>query len=238
MKRRLGVTIISFFLLFTVSFVLFESFGAYLYSKLSEEQRQELSNFSEGHRFSLFDQEPKKWVLPDVELRIVGTCKGYLPEEFGFNEPLPKLIVFFNTTKSSPQIVSARIRNINLGRSSFNEVSTQGILDANYELQVDEMPLRAEHGSLAALRFLDSRYDTRRYDNLIEEAAFLCTKNVRDGLQQEIEMEDFKQQIENRASAYVAIEWPIRSKEARLDVFYELENRIHKSSLALDLRVL
>lgn len=199
----------------------------------------QISLRSDGIRKPYLDRvQTIKRSPPPSQLHIAKLCKGYLPEEFGFDRPTPKLILFFNSPGDSPEIVTARLSNLISSDEVFDEINTISAKDVwhandyNYELST------AEHGSLTELAKIDEDNGTRRYDNLLEEAAFLCTQGVRDPIQQEIEMDEVIEEIEETATAYVSIEWPIENKEASLDIYYESQKQVHRSKLELDLRIL
>lgn len=173
------------------------------------------------------------WVLPEVELLVVQSCKGELGDEFGYLRPIPKSIIFLKATKGVPDIVTARLKNLTGSSKYEREIVSRKASDLNHFLLEDSGVL-AEHGSLKELVDLDHQKGMRRHEALIEEALWLCTDHIANWTQRDIEMEKLREKILSEATAYIQIAWPIENREAHMEVFFEVDGRTFKADLAND----
>ena len=165
---------------------------------------------------------------------MVKICQGEVGEEFGYIRPIPKTFVFVNSTKGIPEIVTARIRNLANRSAAPADIQSQRASDLNHFL-IQRSGILAEHGSLKELQELDHIKGTRRYESMMEEAMWLCTEQTDDWDQKDLEMKNLREEVDGKAGAYIAIEWPMERQDLSMEVFYEVDGRTFKADLISDL---
>ncbi|PIR23024.1 MAG: hypothetical protein COV44_04695 [Deltaproteobacteria bacterium CG11_big_fil_rev_8_21_14_0_20_45_16] len=238
MSSRIGVFILGFLIcfVFLIGIGLFQStFSDYLFKSDRNKINSSSTTLGAFHK----DARQIKWVLPDNPIQIVQVCKGFLPEDFGYQEATPKVFVFLASNDIDPKIITARFRpneRINPGAQEISSVDALE-LDWNFPENLERKFFRAEHGNIEALSEFDQKNETRRLDNILEEASFLCTQSVVDPFQQELEMEKVQLAILANAKSFVSIEWPEDDSRAEVDILYELNDRIFRTRLPLDLTI-
>jgi hypothetical protein len=223
MKYRLGVVIA---ILATGLWFFFDKSEEK--SQTAAENQPSYLRFIEVSRAELFPSHS------EPRLEIVKICQGEMGEELGYVRPIPKTIVFFKSPDGTPEIITARVRQLESGQRHAREIQTQNVRDLNHFL-LSQSGIAAEHGQLVTLREIDSEKGSSRYEALMAEATSLCTSAFEDWTQRDLEMEALRNQIESEASAYVAIEWPLNEEESSLEIFFEINGRPQKAEFLTEL---
>ena len=182
---------------------------------------------------------PKPEKIPEVQ--VVRSCQGYLSrvtaDENGEEVILraPRSIFFISSPDGVPNIITARISNVQIHDVQIQLVSSLSMFDAN-DSTLREHGILAEHGSISGLRAQDLELRQSRFQSLISEAAELCLGPIDDAAQLDIELAKFTEEINERASHYLSLDLDLQNPEAKISLYFELNGKFYRSDLPVDLR--
>jgi hypothetical protein len=186
-------------------------------------------------------------VSPEIVQGCSGIVQRYHIDAHGQNEILrsPKTIIFVNFPKdeASPEIITAELSGYDSSRVVTGPFLAGFGLDSRSLVPqlIQTKPLIAnnriagEHGSLQALLVNDARLGTRKYQNLLEDAAEICLNMDNDPEHLQKDIADFQSEIENTASMFISIDAALPNDEATVKLFYELSGNVQEKDFPLAL---
>ena len=151
------------------------------------------------------------------ELKVVKICQGQMSrdmiDESGekYSASVPRTILFLSAGNSTPDIITARITNAE---------------------KVREYGVAFEHGALNDLRSIQSPEFGSRFDSLLVEAADLCLGAYSDYRQYEVDFLRLREDIENQATAYLAMDFDIQSPDTQVSLYYKIGSDIFQRDVS------